>query len=162
MELPVAIQRGDGDQQTIQLTGEFQGCKENGICYPVMQRTVSIDLETASAEQLAAAAKSFVPASQTTAADAVKPLADNALRSQAPHTASISVPLALLFALLGGLILNLMPCVLPVLSLKALGLAVKAWPRHAAMRSGARRRCTRAHGRAPCRGFRRSAPATAP
>lgn len=123
VELPVAIQRGDGKAQTIQLTGEFQGCKENGICYPVMQRTVSIDLETASAEQLAAAAKSFVPASQTTAADAVKPLADNALRSQAPHTASISVPLALLFALLGGLILNLMPCVLPVLSFKVMGLA---------------------------------------
>jgi thiol:disulfide interchange protein DsbD len=30
---------------------------------------------------------------------------------------------ALLFALLGGLVLNLMPCVLPVLSFKALGLA---------------------------------------
>lgn len=33
------------------------------------------------------------------------------------------LPLTLLFAFLGGLILNLMPCVLPVLSLKALALA---------------------------------------
>ena len=33
-----------------------------------------------------------------------------------------SLPLILLFALLGGLILNLMPCVFPVLSLKALAL----------------------------------------
>jgi thiol:disulfide interchange protein DsbD len=33
---------------------------------------------------------------------------------------------ALLFALLGGIILNLMPCVLPVLSMKALALAKKA------------------------------------
>lgn len=33
---------------------------------------------------------------------------------------------ALLFAFLGGLILNLMPCVFPVLSLKALGFAQKA------------------------------------
>lgn len=36
---------------------------------------------------------------------------------------TVSLPKALLFALLGGLILNLMPCVFPVLSLKALSLA---------------------------------------
>ncbi len=34
----------------------------------------------------------------------------------------LSLPLALVFALIGGLILNLMPCVFPVLSLKALKL----------------------------------------
>lgn len=34
--------------------------------------------------------------------------------------------LALLFALLGGLILNLMPCVLPILAMKALAIASKA------------------------------------
>ncbi|WP_242467576.1 protein-disulfide reductase DsbD family protein [Thiocapsa imhoffii] len=34
----------------------------------------------------------------------------------------ISLPLALLFALIGGLILNLMPCVFPVLAMKALSL----------------------------------------
>ena len=34
--------------------------------------------------------------------------------------------LALLFALLGGVILNVMPCVLPVLAMKALGIANKA------------------------------------
>ena len=36
---------------------------------------------------------------------------------------SLSLPLALAFALGGGLLLNLMPCVFPILSLKALGLA---------------------------------------
>lgn len=36
------------------------------------------------------------------------------------HT--LDVPLALLFAFLGGLILNVMPCVLPVLAMKALAL----------------------------------------
>lgn len=36
--------------------------------------------------------------------------------------ATSSLPQALIFALLGGLILNLMPCVFPVLSIKALGL----------------------------------------
>lgn len=41
----------------------------------------------------------------------------------APDAASaVSLPLALLLAFLGGLVLNLMPCVLPVLSLKVMGL----------------------------------------
>jgi thiol:disulfide interchange protein len=38
---------------------------------------------------------------------------------------AIGLPEALLFAFLGGLILNLMPCVFPVLSMKALALAAK-------------------------------------
>ena len=38
----------------------------------------------------------------------------------------LGIALALLFALIGGLILNLMPCVLPVLAMKALGIASKA------------------------------------
>jgi thiol:disulfide interchange protein DsbD len=38
-------------------------------------------------------------------------------------TAEISLALALLFALIGGVILNLMPCVLPILAMKALAIA---------------------------------------
>jgi thiol:disulfide interchange protein DsbD len=45
-----------------------------------------------------------------------------ALPEDAAPTADASLPLALLFALLGGLVLNLMPCVFPVLSIKALSL----------------------------------------
>ncbi len=37
-----------------------------------------------------------------------------------------SMPVLLLFAILGGLILNLMPCVFPVLSIKAMGLVEQA------------------------------------
>ncbi len=43
---------------------------------------------------------------------------------------SIGWPLALLFAFIGGLILNLMPCVLPVLAMKALAVAGKAGKAH--------------------------------
>ncbi|HEV2561040.1 MAG TPA: protein-disulfide reductase DsbD domain-containing protein [Rhizomicrobium sp.] len=38
----------------------------------------------------------------------------------------LGIALAVLFALLGGLILNLMPCVLPILAMKALAVASKA------------------------------------
>ena len=53
---------------------------------------------------------------------------DPAEAKSAPAPQSTSLPLwqALLFAFLGGLILNIMPCVLPVLSLKALALVEEA------------------------------------
>ena len=51
------------------------------------------------------------------------------------NAAGTTLPLALLFALLGGLILNLMPCVLPVLAMKALAIANSA---HADRREAAR------------------------
>jgi len=41
----------------------------------------------------------------------------------APRAASLSLPIALLMGLAGGLILNLMPCVLPVLGLKLMSFA---------------------------------------
>jgi thiol:disulfide interchange protein/DsbC/DsbD-like thiol-disulfide interchange protein len=48
---------------------------------------------------------------------------------------STSVPVLLLFAILGGLILNLMPCVFPVLSIKAIGLVEQAKKHPAAVRA---------------------------
>lgn len=46
--------------------------------------------------------------------------------ADAPAAASLGLAAALLFALVGGAILNLMPCVFPVLSLKVLGFASHA------------------------------------
>jgi thiol:disulfide interchange protein/DsbC/DsbD-like thiol-disulfide interchange protein len=46
-----------------------------------------------------------------------------------------SLPVLLLFAVLGGMILNLMPCVFPVLSIKAIGLVEQAKKHPAAVRA---------------------------
>ncbi len=51
------------------------------------------------------------------------PVESVAYGSGAASTASISFFAALLFAFIGGLILNLMPCVFPILSIKILGFA---------------------------------------
>jgi thiol:disulfide interchange protein DsbD len=58
--------------------------------------------------------------------------------SQAPASAAtaLSLPIALAFAFAGGLLLNLMPCVFPVLSLKALGLATHAGDRRTLRHEG--------------------------
>jgi thiol:disulfide interchange protein DsbD len=47
---------------------------------------------------------------------------------------AMTVGLALLFALVGGVLLNLMPCVFPVLSIKVLGFAQRKEDERAAMR----------------------------
>ena len=52
-----------------------------------------------------------------------------------PENASTSLPALMLFAILGGLILNLMPCVFPVLSIKAIGLVEQAKKHPAAVRA---------------------------
>ena len=81
-----------------------------------------------------AAADAGSDAAGTTNPDAS---AGNAQRSAGPPPAAATPHLAwiLLLALLGGLLLNLMPCVLPILSLKVLGLA----------QSGESRQRARAH-----------------
>jgi thiol:disulfide interchange protein DsbD len=103
-EIPVPLQRTNGAAQTITLEAKFQGCLTDGLCYPPMTRNLSVALPLADAATLAASAG---------ATEAPPASAD----------ATGGLLLALLSALLGGLILNLMPCVLPVLSFKALGLA---------------------------------------
>ncbi|RNF82287.1 protein-disulfide reductase DsbD family protein [Montanilutibacter psychrotolerans] len=67
-----------------------------------------------------AASVASTPAAATTRPTTV---AETAESSAAPRGSNLGPLSALLFALLGGLVLNLMPCVLPVLSLKALSLA---------------------------------------
>ena len=47
-----------------------------------------------------------------------------------PPGSSLSTLTLLLFAFLGGVILNVMPCVLPVLSIKLLGLVKQAGHAH--------------------------------
>lgn len=100
-----------------------QGCAEAGLCYPPYHQYFRIDADqgsdlipAASFQQITTPSGSAQPPSTTTNPPATPP-ASAALR--------ISLPAALLFAFLGGIILNLMPCVFPVLSLKLLSFAGK-------------------------------------
>ncbi len=67
------------------------------------------------------------------------PASENAVATPSP-TQAVSgdiLRIALVGALLGGLLLNLMPCVFPILSLKALSLAKSGGDPHAARMEGA-------------------------
>lgn len=86
----------------ITLAVTSQGCADAGLCYPPQTHYLEVDLVTAAAR--------LIP--PPTAAVGT------------PTTARPSLALLLGFALLGGLILNLMPCVFPVLSIKVMSLTM--------------------------------------
>lgn len=93
----------------------YQGCADAGLCYPPQKRLFSI--EGVALENRSGAAAFSSPAGSLSLIDSAPSSAANS------SLASVTLAGALLFAMLGGLILNLMPCVFPVLSLKALQLA---------------------------------------
>ena len=142
-EVPVPLKRDRADAVTATLRVTFQGCQTDGICYPPMTRRVNLAIPSgtvtpASTPDTPAPATVAPLPTATTPVDDAAPDATTSAASLAPDvertrppeevlarnprgTSSLLVALAL--ALIGGLILNLMPCVLPILSLKALSLA---------------------------------------
>jgi len=66
--------------------------------------------------------------------DSTLSVADVAGAGSSSAGGGLSLPWALAFALVGGLLLNLMPCVFPVLSVKILGFAEEAGGKARAMR----------------------------
>jgi thiol:disulfide interchange protein len=105
IEIPLPVQRTNTAAQALTLRVFFQGCLTDGICYPPMSRDIAVTL----------------PAGNGARAEAIDPSANKASPAGASPTA-LGFFAALALAFFGGLILNLMPCVLPVLSFKALGL----------------------------------------
>ena len=103
VELPVTLEGDLAGRQRLTLQASFQGCQDGGLCYPLMTRAVDIDL-----------------GSDAVASGAVAPELPPADLAGGPL--QISLVAALLLALGGGLVLNLMPCVLPVLSIKAVSV----------------------------------------
>ncbi len=96
-----------GDATAFHLYIESQGCADAGLCYPPYSQAVFIDPGTGEARVVAV---DDVPAREST------------------HATTESSPLArqlllnLGFALIAGIILNAMPCVFPVLSIKIISL----------------------------------------
>ncbi len=93
-----------GLEQSFTLNVQSQGCADAGLCYPPHDDYLLVDPVNGSAE--------VIDASQFSA-------------STAPESSEPagSLPLIIAFAILGGIVLNLMPCVFPVLSIKVLSLA---------------------------------------
>ena len=115
VEIPVPVIREDHGARSVQVEASFQGCLTDGICYPPMTRVITVELPAGAGALVGAASAAISDSAPTAIAPGLQ---QTNVWSGAP-----TLWTALLLALIGGLILNLMPCVLPVLSFKALGLA---------------------------------------
>lgn len=101
--------KGEGDQMEIQI--ESQGCADAGLCYPPYKQWLTINLVSGK-----------VDISKTPSAAAQAAMQGGSSSNVGQQ--QFSLGLILIFALLGGMILNLMPCVFPVLSIKALSFTM--------------------------------------
>jgi thiol:disulfide interchange protein DsbD len=150
VEAKLPLRRTAAGAAKATLVATFQGCQTDGICYPPMTRRVALEIPRGSlapavAEgpkqpllaETAATGSTASPAAPLVAIAPATPDAADAPRELPPGNnpapvAGNSLLASLLLALLGGLVLNLMPCVLPVLSLKALSLTVSGESRASA------------------------------
>ena len=92
------------DSLTVAVT--YQGCADAGLCYPPKTEYLIVNASSGTIS--------------TTALVTMPPVADAPV---APTPAGMTLLLALGLAFLGGVILNTMPCVFPILSLKVLSFA---------------------------------------
>ena len=95
---------------------EYQGCADAGLCYPPQKKTLAVDPNNAVVVEQAAPSISSSPIAYS---------GNQTIPTPVPsETANSSFLLqAIIFAILGGIVLNLMPCVFPVLSIKVMSLA---------------------------------------
>lgn len=100
----------DEGAEPFTLAVESQGCADAGLCYPPQTDYLRIDPSSG-----------MVAVSSTPPAGG--PSGGSGSSSETEAHAPGWIPYALGLALLGGIILNLMPCVFPVLSIKVMSLA---------------------------------------
>jgi len=117
----LAMKVGDQPPQPPAVRGVLLATEPSG------GETLAVPMEIAA--QLAAAAVPAAGAAPVTSSGAREDVAGAA--GPADHPA---LPVLVLLAVLGGLVLNLMPCVFPVLSIKAIGLVEQAKKHPAAVR----------------------------
>ncbi len=105
-------------QNPLTLKVRSQGCADAGLCYPPYKQNFEINLADHSAKLLSP------PKARQGDAMATSLTKDTSKLTTTGETNS-SLPYILIMAALGGLILNLMPCVFPILTLKVLSFTGK-------------------------------------
>lgn len=104
-----------------------QGCADAGLCYPPRTQYLALNFDAGTVREITA---DDMPTDGTDAQTSREEVGDLSVSRQP------GLGLLLGFALLGGLILNLMPCVFPVLSIKVLGVTAAHLEGHDKHRHG--------------------------
>ncbi|MBB5212950.1 protein-disulfide reductase DsbD family protein [Microbulbifer hydrolyticus] len=110
-QLEVPVDLATEGKSRIQV--RYQGCADAGLCYPPQVRDFELDPAT----------KTAAPVDSNPAAGATGTPAPSSVASvPSPGNPAGGLLLAMALAFGGGVLLNLMPCVFPVLSIKALAI----------------------------------------
>lgn len=108
VEIPVALDRAaPDDQRAIALSVGFQGCLDEGICYPPMTRSLSVTLP-------ALAAGSAPPADTNPAAEVAEEVVPVSEQDRLAAALGGRPLVAMGLFLLAGLLLAFTPCVFPM------------------------------------------------
>ncbi len=105
VEIPILLKREAGPATQVQIQADFQGCRDGDICYPPMQRSISIDLPAAS------------EAINAELSPVVSEKSDVALIGESDRLAQLLLehPWKAMLAFFGlGLLLAFTPCVFPM------------------------------------------------
>ena len=113
IRVPFTIDPEDAEPGPVRLRTLFRyrTCKDEGACFMPMLAAADATFEIVAAGEPALAGTDPILAD-------LKPLDELLSKPPAAAGQKYSLPMIFLFAFLGGLILNIMPCVLPVISLK--------------------------------------------
>jgi thiol:disulfide interchange protein len=114
-DVKVAVAAG---VEELEMAITSQGCADAGLCYPPYTEYYEVDLTSGEASPIAALTGKAQP-----------PGGSGSGGGGVVETTPF-LGYTLLFAVLGGIILNLMPCVFPVLSIKAMSLMSAAGSAH--------------------------------
>ncbi len=113
IEAPIPLERATGPAQTITLEAKYQGCAEQGICYPPITKQLSVNLpaHTATTTTIAATKTDAVTKTETASGDAYQSEQDRIAGSLS--SGKVWLSLLTFFGL--GLLLAFTPCVFPMI-----------------------------------------------
>lgn len=116
VEIPLALARPAGPEREITLEVNFQGCLDEGICYPPMTRSISLSLPAADAASMAdrrqqQPAEAGPPAVTEEAVEAVLPQSEQDRLAAALDGRPL---VAMGLFMLAGILLAFTPCVFPM------------------------------------------------
>lgn len=100
VDIDLPLKRKDAGPLTVALQTKFQGCAEQGVCYPPMEQTVALEVPAASGTASGAAAMASSDAEQDRIADSLK---------------NQSIWLVSLTFLGFGLLMAFSPCLFPMI-----------------------------------------------
>ncbi len=114
-DVMVARVKLDPQVNDYEINFEYQGCADEGLCYPPQKKQLLVSLTDSNVELSGPAPRAAVSSNDFASLDFTEAPVQ---QTQALNLTQLIFAMGAAF--LGGLILNLMPCVFPVLSIKAL------------------------------------------